>query len=301
MTFEIKNQEVIKVEFYGESIEAVEKDDRIWVSLKKLCQNMGIKDLNKQYKKVQQDPTFEGGYVLMATPSNGGVQQTFMLDLEFLPFWLGSIQINRVRDEEVKQKLVLYKRECVRVLRDHFFGSKQEDQKQEIGSGLDAMALQNNLLMQSMQAVLQQGQMLGNVITELKATQREAYEAKESAVAAKTQAEQAIGIAKQANEKQEAFVEGFRRALPIPTAEVSNRTERSYLVERMQMIGHVIGDYRGCWRELYKEFKHREQIDLKRRSKNSNGKSKLDIAEELGVIGKLYALSFELWDNIQGK
>jgi len=263
---------------------------------------MGVKDSQRQIEKVQQDPTFDGGYGLMpVTYKQGGTKETFMLDLEFLPFWLGSIQINRVRNGEVKKKLVLYKRECVRVLRDHFFGSHQEDQKQEIGSGLDAMALQNNLLMQSMQAMVQQGQMLGTVITELKATQREAYEAKQRAVVAKTKAEQAIGIAKQANEKQEAFVEGFRRALPTPTANVSNRTERSYLVERMQMIGHVTGDYRGCWRELYKEFKHREQIDLKRRSKNSQGKSKLDIAEDLGVIGKLYALSFVLWDNIQGE
>ena len=46
-----------------------------------------------------------------------------------------------------------------------------------------------------------------------------------------------------------------------------------------------------AWRELYSEFAYRYHIDINKRQ--TKGKSKLAIVEELGMIDDLYALAFE--------
>jgi hypothetical protein len=48
------------------------------------------------------------------------------------------------------------------------------------------------------------------------------------------------------------------------------------------------------WGKLYEEFKYRFHIDLKARAKK--GKSKIQIAEEIGELENLYNLSLEMFE-----
>lgn len=48
------------------------------------------------------------------------------------------------------------------------------------------------------------------------------------------------------------------------------------------------------WQKLYLEFYDRRRIDLEQRARRRN-KDRLDVAEEDGLIGELYALALEMW------
>jgi hypothetical protein len=55
-------------------------------------------------------------------PSIGGPQETTLLKLELVNGWLFGIDESRVKDEETRQRVLAYKRECYQVLFQHFYG-----------------------------------------------------------------------------------------------------------------------------------------------------------------------------------
>jgi prophage antirepressor-like protein len=77
-----------------------------------------------------------------------------------------------------------------------------------------------------------------------------------------------------------------------PVKEVSTRLKISQVVrnyaEKMKL------EYKDCWKTLYYEFKYRYSIDLESRAKHTD-KSKMDIAEELGCLDDLFALTITLF------
>lgn len=56
-------------------------------------------------------------------PSAGGSQETFCLRLDLVHGWLFTIDESRVKDEETRQRVLSYKRECYAVLFRHFHGA----------------------------------------------------------------------------------------------------------------------------------------------------------------------------------
>ncbi len=111
------NNELVKVDFHGDTLECVEQDGKVWVSLRRVCESLGI-DLKSQSRRVKNKPW---ACMVMMTihDTSGREQETSMLDLDSLPMWLATIETNRVA-EAVRPKLIEYQKECARVLRDHF-------------------------------------------------------------------------------------------------------------------------------------------------------------------------------------
>lgn len=118
------SNELVKVQFNNQYIEAIKEGQEVWVAVSKICQNLKI-DSWRQSQKIQENPVFDGRYQLMLAPSHGGTQETFCLNLDRLTLWLASIQANRV-NEDVREELVKYQIECADVLNTHFFGRKNE-------------------------------------------------------------------------------------------------------------------------------------------------------------------------------
>lgn len=52
--------------------------------------------------------------------------------------------------------------------------------------------------------------------------------------------------------------------------------------------------HESAWRDLYREVKYRLSIDLVSRAENQ-GKERLDIAEEMGIMEKVYAIAYDLF------
>lgn len=117
--------EVKRVEFHGQEIQAAFcSDGRLWVVLKRICENLGI-DRASQAKKIQDNPAYAGRWRAIPLPSNGGMQDAFCIDLDALVLWLGSISASRVK-RSVREMLIFYQRECMDVLRKHFFGASNQ-------------------------------------------------------------------------------------------------------------------------------------------------------------------------------
>jgi hypothetical protein len=109
------------IEFHGQQIAVFPKDDHLFVSVRHVCENIGL-SVGNQIEKIKKSQAFDGFRTAISTETPKGERDTFCLHLDALPLWLGSIQTHRVK-EEIRPALIRYQRECMKVLRDHFFGT----------------------------------------------------------------------------------------------------------------------------------------------------------------------------------
>lgn len=114
--------ELVLVDFYNQQIEAILWKDDVWVSVKRICENLEI-DHATQNKKIKENPSLKERYRDIPIPSKGGNQKTFCIKLEAVTLWLASIQPNRIPDLAKRDRIVRYQVECMQVLTDHFFRS----------------------------------------------------------------------------------------------------------------------------------------------------------------------------------
>lgn len=69
----------------------------------------------------------------MATPfGRGGDQEAVCLKLELVNGWLFTIDTARIKDDAVRERVLLYQRECYTVLHKHFYGRSQADRSAAI-------------------------------------------------------------------------------------------------------------------------------------------------------------------------
>jgi prophage antirepressor-like protein len=80
-----------------------------------------------------------------------------------------------------------------------------------------------------------------------------------------------------------------------PDAEVPEKGVRSEINELVRAHAYANGDFGPAWRRLYKEYRQRAGIDLDRRASNRGDATKLDIADELGVLEELYRVAYDLY------
>lgn len=114
---------IITVDFRSDTLFAVERDDGVFVALKPIVQALGL-DWKAQHRRVSEDAVLREGMVTMTMPSVGGMQETTCLRLDLVNGWLFTIDESRVKDEEVRQRVLMYKRECHSVLFEHFYGKQ---------------------------------------------------------------------------------------------------------------------------------------------------------------------------------
>lgn len=143
------------VKFHNDDIEIIDT----FVSVKKLCQNIGITGLSDQYKKIKEDESFESKSLDIEI--NGVIQEVVVIPASKINGWLFSINPNKVKPE-VKQKLIEYKKECFNVLNNYFNNgiavnhrasqtdiqkilSELEKQKQEIQNLKKQLAVQEEV------------------------------------------------------------------------------------------------------------------------------------------------------------
>jgi len=115
--------------FYDDELTAVQLEGgAIFVPVRRLCDNLGLV-WSGQFERIQRDKVLSEalkGVRVTRTPlepggRSGGPQDTLCLPLDLVPGWLFGIQTGRVK-EEIRPKLIRYRRECFRVLWDAFKG-----------------------------------------------------------------------------------------------------------------------------------------------------------------------------------
>lgn len=116
--------QITTVNFRNDTLFAVKRDDGIYVAIKPICDRLGLV-WRKQQERISRDPILSKGITMVVMPSPGGPQETTCLRLNLVNGWLFTIDEDRVKDEETRQLVLLYKEECYAVLHDHFFGNRQ--------------------------------------------------------------------------------------------------------------------------------------------------------------------------------
>lgn len=112
---------IVSVDFRDDTLFAAEMPDGVYVAITPICNSLGLAP-NKQRERIQNDPILSEGGTVTVFPSAGGMQDTFCLRLDLVNGWLFTIDESRVKDDETRQRVLAYKRECYRVLAAHFLG-----------------------------------------------------------------------------------------------------------------------------------------------------------------------------------
>jgi len=113
---------IVTVNFRGDELYGFENDDGVFVALKPIVESMGM-DWSAQLKRVKRDAILAEGMAIMATPfGRGGDQEAVCLKLDLVNGWLFTIDTARIKDDAVREKVIVYQRECYGVLAKHFLG-----------------------------------------------------------------------------------------------------------------------------------------------------------------------------------
>jgi len=150
--------DLVKVDFYGDQIEAAKDGEgKVWVSLRKCCQNLGI-SVEPQLAKLKRKRIVKFGkpdsrmtIIVRRDPNDNKPRPYAMIDVKLLPGWLFSIEPSKVKPE-VREKLERYQDEAEQVLVNYFLGQqKQPASAADPTATLDAkyVMMMNNLVAMS--------------------------------------------------------------------------------------------------------------------------------------------------------
>jgi hypothetical protein len=116
---------IVTVDFHNDTLFAVERDDGVFIAIKPICDTLGLA-WQKQLERLKRDTILAEGITMTVIPSIGGPQETTLLRLDLVNGWLFGIDETRVKDEETRQKVLTYKRECYASLFRRFYKSAAE-------------------------------------------------------------------------------------------------------------------------------------------------------------------------------
>lgn len=108
------------VSFYGDELVAIQQGETTYTPVKPVCDILGI-DWESQRQRIARDEVLSEGACMIQVPSAGGPQQMLCLPVDYLHGWLFGVDVARIRPE-LRERLILYKRECYRVLSQAFSG-----------------------------------------------------------------------------------------------------------------------------------------------------------------------------------
>lgn len=112
---------LMPVKFHGANLVLVSIDNQPYVALKPICEALTI-SWQAQLERIKRNPVLSKGIRVTRTPSNGGNQEMICLPLSMLNGWLFGINANRVKNSEIRQKLIEYQFECYDALNNYWNG-----------------------------------------------------------------------------------------------------------------------------------------------------------------------------------
>lgn len=120
--------DMVKVPFHGDELLAVQDDRGVWVSIRRVCEVLGV-DESTQRRKLK-DRAWAVTGIKPATGPDGKTYQAACLHVDALPMWLATIETSKVKPE-ARKKLERFQVEAAKVLRDHFIRQRESDYRME--------------------------------------------------------------------------------------------------------------------------------------------------------------------------
>jgi len=131
------------VEFYGQSLITARSDDGVeYVAMRPLSDNLGL-DWSAQRKRIVRDDVLKSTMVMMTTVAQDGKhREVLMIPTEYLNGWLFGIDTSRLQDPAVKEKIIVYKKECFKVLHNYWSNKSNsvEARLEKLEVGLSSLA-----------------------------------------------------------------------------------------------------------------------------------------------------------------
>ncbi|MNB71343.1 ORF6C domain protein [compost metagenome] len=110
------------VPFNGAELLGVKANDgQVYVGVRWVCEGIGLTEdqTKNERKKIQTEIVLRQGGLNLTLPTNGGLQDVLVIELDFLPLWLAKISITPNMQENqpnVAQKLIQYQLKAKDVL-----------------------------------------------------------------------------------------------------------------------------------------------------------------------------------------
>lgn len=112
-------------------------DGKIHGAVRWICTGIGltVDQAKRQMKNIREDLVISKGYRNLTLPTNGGAQEVFCIELDFLPLWLAKISITPTMQEtnpEAVENLVNYQLKAKDVLAEAFLPKQQPKTQAEL-------------------------------------------------------------------------------------------------------------------------------------------------------------------------
>lgn len=116
--------EIVRKEigFNGVNLIGVCFEEKLYIIVKNFCEVLGI-NYKGQIQRIKRDEVLSKGGCKIHLPSNGGNQETNLLELDYVPIWLAGIKANQCK-EEIRSFLKEFKLKVKDVLAEAFLGKR---------------------------------------------------------------------------------------------------------------------------------------------------------------------------------
>ena len=106
-----------RVPFHSDEILTVkdERTEKEYVLPKAIAQTLGL-NWSGQRQRLQRNKLFAQGVCIMHFPSDGGEQNTLLLERRLFHAWLMTIETNRLANADARRKILLYQHEAAAAL-----------------------------------------------------------------------------------------------------------------------------------------------------------------------------------------
>ena len=142
------------VPFEGDNLIAVQDNDgTIYVAFSRLCENLTL-SRESQVRRINRHEVLHEGLVTLSVETSGGIQQVQCLKLSLIPLWLSGLHANRVKEADLREKLIRYQREAADVLWQAFRGQiVRQDTSDELTTSTDAEFAQLQQIVEMSRAI----------------------------------------------------------------------------------------------------------------------------------------------------
>ena len=111
------------VSFYGDDLIVIRQGETAYTPVKPICDALGLK-WESQRVRIQHDEVLsQAAQMLICTPHMRGADDQaramLCLPVDYLYGWLFGVQVKSIRPD-LRERMILYKRECYRVLAQAF-------------------------------------------------------------------------------------------------------------------------------------------------------------------------------------
>ncbi len=112
------------VDFHGDRLVVIQQDGIEYTPAKPVCDRFGI-DWEGQRQRIARDEVLDSATCMIKAQIPGDDQRRdhVCLPLDYLNGWLFGVDVGRIRPE-LRERMILYKRECYRVLAQAFRGGE---------------------------------------------------------------------------------------------------------------------------------------------------------------------------------